>query len=381
MVYKYLLNEPHLDEKELEYVTHVLKQGWLSAGGDFTKKFEDSFAQLIGVKYALAVQSGTAALHTAMLAMGVGKGDKVVIPNYTCGACASSVLQTGAEPLIIDVDRKTFGMDATALENVLSHEKVKAVMLVHVYGFPCRDFEKIVALCKKHNVLLLEDASEAHGSTFNGKNIGTFGDMAVFSVRSEKMIGVGEGGLVLTNSKELHDKAHFYSSRAAPHRGADDPWWHKYIYTDVGMNYRLPHLLGAIGYAQVEKFPHILSRKRLVGKTYEKLFSNHSGVKLQEIAPGTEPCYWLNSILIDKDEKTIRKIGDDLISQGLEIRPAFWPLSNLEVFKPYAYGSQENGKYIFEHLIVLPSSVKMSENNAQLVHEVVTIVKDTLKKY
>jgi perosamine synthetase len=241
-----------------------------------------------------------------MLAMGVKPGDKVVIPNYTCGACATAVLQTGAHPVIIDIEPKTFGMDVNLLEEVLSTQNIKVVMVVHVYGFPCRDLDKIVALCKKYNVLLLEDTSEAHGATYNQKTVGTFGDISTFSIRSEKMIGVGEGGLVLTSNKELHDKAYFYASRAAPHRREQDPWEHKYIYTDVGMNYLLPHILGAIGLAQVEKFPIILSKKRFIGKKYRELFQNIPEISLQEIAPSTEPCYWLNCILIDKEEKKIR---------------------------------------------------------------------------
>lgn len=381
MTIKYWLNEPYLDQKEIDYATEVIKQGWLSGGGEFTTKFETAFAQVIGVQYALAVQSGTAALHTAMLALGVRPGDKVVIPNYTCGACATAVLQTGAEPVIIDCEPKTFGMDIHQLEQVLSTHKIKAVMVVHVYGFPCRDLDKIAALCTKYNALLLEDASEAHGATFNGHKVGSFGDIATFSIRSEKMIGVGEGGLVLTNSKELRDKAYFYASRAAPHRREHDPWWHKYIYTDVGMNYLLPHVLGAIGLAQVEKFDTILAKKRFVGHKYRELFSEVPGIRLQEIAPETNPCYWLNCIQLDKEEPQVREIGIELMKQGLEIRPAFWPLSDLDVFRPYAYGSQKNAIKLLQSLIVLPSSIKLAENNGQGVIEIVEIVKNTLKKF
>ena len=158
MPYKYYLNEPSLDGTEAKYALDVIEQGWLSAGGEYTAKFESAFAAMIGVKHALAVQSGTAALHTAMLAMGVEPGDKVVVPNYTCGACVSSVLQTGAEPIIIDCEPKTFGMDPAVLEKVLSTQKVKVVMVVHVYGFPARDFEKIAALCTKYGALLLSVA-------------------------------------------------------------------------------------------------------------------------------------------------------------------------------------------------------------------------------
>lgn len=316
-----------------------------------------------------------------MLAMGVKSGDKVVIPNYTCGACVTSVLQTGAEPVVIDIDPKTFGLDPQVLEEVLSTQKIKAVMVVHVYGFPVRDFDTIIELCKKYNVLLLEDSSEAHGATYKGKKIGSFGDMAVFSVRSEKMIGVGEGGLVLSNDTVLMEKAHFYASRAAPHRGNKDPWWHKYIYTDVGMNYKLPHLLGAVGLAQMEKFPMILAKKKFIAQTYRQSFQNVPGISLQEIAPDSEPCFWLNCIMLDKSEEALHKIGEDLIAQGIEIRPAFWPLSDLPAFRKYAYGLQTNALKLLRSMIVLPSSVKLAENDAQGVKEIVEIVKKTIEKY
>jgi len=381
MVTKYYLNEPWIGEKEIEYVTDVLKQGWLSAGGPYTRKFEEAFAKIIGVKHALAVQSGTAALHTALLAMGVKAGDTVVIPNYTCGACAVGVLQSGATPLIIDVDSDNFGMDPVALEQVLLRGHVKAVMVVHVYGFPVKNFDKIIALCKKYKVLLLEDASEAHGATYNGQTIGSFGDVATFSVRSEKMLGVGEGGLVVTNNSEFYERAKFFASRAAPHRSAEDPWWHKYIYTDVGMNYLLPHTLGAIGYAQTEKFVEILQRKRFVGEKYRALFANVAGVWLQEMAAGSEPCYWLNAIRIDREEKVVREIGLELIKEGLEIRPAFWPLADLNAFRTYGYGSQENGLAIFKNLIVLPSSIRLAENDGKAIEEIVEIVKKTLARF
>ena len=381
MNYKYLLNEPWIDHREATYVSEVLKQGWLSAGGMYTKKFEEAFAKLIGVEHALAVQSGTAALHTAMLAMGIQPGDKVVIPNYTCGACATSVLQAGATPVIIDVDPYNFGMDAKILEETLATQTgIKAVMVVHVYGFPCADFEKICAICKRYNVMLLEDASEAHGSTLQGRSMGSFGDVATFSIRSEKMIGVGEGGVVVTNNKEVHQKAHFFASRAAPHRGEKDPWWHKYIYTDVGMNYLLPHTLGALGLAQVEKFPEILRRKRFIGELYRKLFSDTAELRLQAITPSSEPCYWLNAILINKPEAKVREIGHLLMAQGLEIRPGFWPLGDLNAFKNYAHGSQENGLNIFRQLIVLPSSIRLAENEGKAIYEIAEIVKKALRE-
>src|SRR3989344_1279775 len=159
---KYFLNEPYLSEKEKEYVLDVLDSGWLSSQGKHTKIFEEKFAEMVGVKYALAVQSGTAALHTALLALNIGEGDKVVTPNFTCGACATSVLQTGATPVILDIEDETFCLDANILEDYIKREgRPAAVMLVHVYGFPARDLEKIIEICKREDIFLIEDCSEA----------------------------------------------------------------------------------------------------------------------------------------------------------------------------------------------------------------------------
>ncbi|MDO8656876.1 MAG: DegT/DnrJ/EryC1/StrS family aminotransferase [Nanoarchaeota archaeon] len=381
MPFKYYLNEPLLGEKEIEYTTQVIKQSWLSPGGEFNKKLEESFTKLIGVQYALGVQSGTAALHTALLAFDIKPGDKVVVPSYTCAACVTSVLQTGAIPVLIDVEPKTFGMDIHILEDVLSTQNIKAVMVVHVYGFPVQNFDKIIELCKKYKVLVLEDASEALGATINGKKAGSFGDISVFSIRSEKMIGVGEGGIVLTNNKQWRDQAYFYAARAAPFRRPEDPWWHKYIYTGVGMNYLLPHLPAAIGVAQLENFPEILQKKRFIGKKYREFLGSLPGIRFQEIAPETEPCFWLNCILLDAEEKKVREIGADLIRQGLEVRPAFWPLSDLDAFRQFSYGSQEQSLKLFRSMLVLPSSVKLAENEGKAVYEIAEIIKNTFARH
>lgn len=380
MTYKYYLNEPYITNKEKEYVLDVLESKWLSVKGKHIKIFEEKFAELIGVRYALAVQSGTAALHTALLALGIGKEDKVVIPNFTCAASATSVIQCGADPVILDVEKDTFGLDANILEDYIKKEgKPKAVMLVHVYGFPARDIEKIVDICKKEKIFLIEDCCEAHGAEYKGKKVGSFGDIAVFSVRSEKMIGVGEGGLVLTDDYGLIDKALYWASRAAPYRGKDDPYWYKYYYTGVGMNYLMPHILGAIGRAQIENFNEIFSKKKNIGEKYYSIFKSINEIKLQKKLDGASPAYWLNIILLEnKSKENVRKIGEKLIESGIEIRSAFWPLGNQRFFKKYAWGSQEVGTYLFEKGIVLPSSVYLADNNCKSIEEIFYIFQNII---
>lgn len=384
MAYKFHLNEPFLKGKEKEYLLDVMDSGWLSAKGKHTILLEQKFAEIIGTKYALAVQSGTAALHTALLALGVGNGDKVVIPNYTCGGCGTSVIQCGATPIILDVEPDTFALDANLLEELLREEKPKVVMVVHVYGFPARDIERIAQICRRNNIFLLEDCCEAHGAKLGTKTVGTFGDIAVFSIRSEKMIGVGEGGLILTDSKELMDRANYWASRAAPFRTSSDPWWKKYYYTDIGMNYLLPHLLGAVGHAQVENFPEIILRKRVVGKEYQRKLSGINGIRMQKLLENHNPSFWLNIVLLEEhDANSVRQIGEEILKNGIEIRPGFVPLGDLPPFKGMARGRQDVGRYIFEHGIVLPSSLYLADdvdNNIKEITQTLLHIMEEAKK-
>jgi len=379
MPYKYYLNEPFLEGKEEEYVLDVLRSRWLSIKGKHTRIFEEKFAEMVGLRYCFAVQSGTAALHTALLALGIKKGDKVVIPNFTCGGSASSVIQCGATPVILDVEPETFGLDYNQLEKYLETEKPKAVMIVHVYGFPARDTEKIVQLCREKEISVIEDCCEAHGAEINGKKVGTFGDIAVFSVRSEKMIGVGEGGLILSDNQKLMDNAFYWGQRAAPYRRDKDPYWFTYLYTGVGMNYAMPHLLGAIGRAQIENFSEILRRKTAVGQKYQELLSQIQGVRVQKIIESHKPVFWLNAIVLeDKTPAFTHQIGEELLEEGVEIRPGFWPLGEQPPFESSAWGKQDVGKYLFDHILVLPSSVYLENNNCKAVNEIVDILKSKL---
>ncbi len=210
---RYPLNEPDISDLEQQYALDVLNGNWLSAGGKHTAIFEGLFANYLGTANAIAVQSGTAALHLALKAVGVNNEDSVILPNYSCGASISAVAQCGAKPIVMDIELETYGLDATDLEIVVNKYKPKALQLVHVYGFPARDTLIIKEICSKNNVMLIEDASEALGAELGGKKIGTFGDIGTFSLRSEKMIGIGEGGVVVTDNDLLSDEMMKLASR------------------------------------------------------------------------------------------------------------------------------------------------------------------------
>ncbi|MCB0338620.1 MAG: aminotransferase class I/II-fold pyridoxal phosphate-dependent enzyme [Bdellovibrionales bacterium] len=323
MPFRYRINEPFITTEAATYLQEVVNDGWLSIRGPHTTEFERLFAEMVGVSHALAVCSGTAALHTALLALGVEKGDVVVIPNFTCGACATSVLFAGGVPRIVDVEPDTFGMDAKQLRAALEPGDVKAVMLVHCYGFPAKDTFEIQALCNEYGVKLLEDGSEAHGAVIGGSKIGSIGDIACFSCRSDKMVGVGEAGMIVSNNSELMERAAYFASRAAPFRKPEDDYWQAYHYTGVGHNYLLPHLSGAVGHAQMMHFDEIVGRKRTVGETYQKVLKEN-GYRTQQRKETAEPVYWLNIVLLDHlTVNQVRKVGTELMERGIEIRPAF----------------------------------------------------------
>ena len=378
---KYRLNEPFLEGQEKEYVLDALESGWLSLGGKHTLIFEEKFAKTVGVKYALAVQSGTAAIHTAIMALGLKSNDKVIVPNYTCAGSIAGIIQCGARPVILDIEPETFALDANSVKKCIKKVRPKALMIVHIYGFPAKDTEEIVQLCRNQGILIIEDCSEALGAKIAKRTVGTYGDIATYSIRSEKMIGVGEGGVVITNSKKLLDSAFYWTSRAAPHRREKDPYWETYQYTGVGMNYLLPHLLGAVARAQIENFAEILRRKKAVGMRYQKLLSGVEGIRLQRIVNNHNPCFWLNMVVLDRlATEQVHWLGNELIAEGVEIRPGFWPLGKLKPFRGMGYGQQKRGMQLFHKGIVLPSSVYLAEKNCQKVDEIVDIFLSKLKK-
>ncbi|MDD4953557.1 MAG: DegT/DnrJ/EryC1/StrS family aminotransferase [Candidatus Omnitrophica bacterium] len=379
---KYNLNEPFLEGKEEDYLLDVLRSKWLSTKGKHTRIFEEKIAARSGLKYALAVQSGTAAIHTAAMALGLKKGDKVIVPNYTCAGSIVGIVQCQAAPVLLDIEPDTFGLDAALVRKYIDRVKPAALMVVHIYGFPSRDTEEIADICRRKGIALIEDCSEALGAKINNRSVGTYGDIATYSIRSEKMIGVGEGGVVATNSRGLLDKAFYWASRAAPYRTDKDPYWKTYYYTGVGMNYLLPHLLGAVARAQIENFDRILKRKISVGRRYQELLGGMEGLRMQQLVRGHQPVFWLNIILLEQlSEEKVRRLGEDLIASGVQIRPGFWPLSDLPPFGKMRRGAQETGMRVLKKGIVLPSSVYLADDHCRKVDEVVKILATRLKNY
>jgi perosamine synthetase len=366
----YFLNIPNLSGLEKRYLLEAFNSSWLSSGGINTKIFEKKFSKLVNQKFSVAVQSGTAALHATLKGIGVRKGDKVITPIYSCVASISSILQCNAIPIAVDIELDTLGLDINLVKKAVTKHRPKVLQLVHVYGFPARDSLEIIDFCKKNGVLVVEDGSEALGAKLYDYKIGQLGDVSIFSIRSEKMIGVGEGGVICTNNSKYFQKILLYCSRSTPFRGSKDPYWKKYYSIGEGCNYLMPHLLGSLARAQVERFRTIVGKKVKVGNIYKDIFKENSYFKLtQKILKGSKPVFWLNSILfknVNKDK--VIKIGNYLRKNGIEIRSGFWPLSNLKGFKPLIF-ENGNSKKIFEQSLVLPSSWNLNKTNVQFIYK------------
>lgn len=332
---KYRLNEPTVGTLESNAIDRVIEHTWLGAHGPETREFEKEFAEYHGCKYGLAVQSGTAAIHTAVWASLYEKRKLqrpvVACTDYTCSASAAAISMAGDRVCLVDVEPDTYGMSYEALCLAHAQFEVDAVILVHVYGIPARDTMLIKEFCEDNSIILIEDACEAHGSDIGGQKIGSLGDIAVFSLRSEKIIGVGEGGVVVTNNEELMKRCIYFANRCKPD---DDDWTRKYYTDDIGYNYSLPNVLGAIGLVQLTRLPSLVKRRRRIAALYR---DSMPWLQWQENLPGSSN--WLNNARFpvlsgpgwtqETDvsiHPLVKAIGNALFAEGVEVRPGFYPM-------------------------------------------------------
>ena len=310
--------QPFLGGREKEYVNQCLDSTWISSRGEFISRFESEFARYIGAEHATTVSNGTVALHLAMAALGLGPGDEVIVPTLTYVASVNTILQTGASVVYAESRADTWNVSVPDVRSRIT-PKTKAVMVVHLYGLSC-DMDEVVALCKEHNLLLIEDCAEAFGSLYKGQHVGTFGDVATFSFFGNKTITTGEGGMVVSKNKDIHERAcHLKSQGVSKTR----EYWHD----ELAFNYRMTNICAAIGLAQLERADETIALKRQVADWYREALE---GLPLQMHAeqPGTRHSYWMCSVLLD-DPSQRQALRDHLKSKGIETRPLFAPAHNM----------------------------------------------------
>lgn len=344
---------PLLEGNELTYLTDCIKTNWISSQGKYVRKFEALFKEYHEDYEALAVSNGTVALHLALAALGIGKGDEVIVPNMTFAASINAVIYTGATPVLAEIEADTLNIDVAKIEKLITN-KTKAIMPVHLYGQAC-DMNAIVQIAKKHNLLIVEDCAEALGSTYEGRPLGVFGDAATFSFYGNKTITTGEGGMVLFKDPVVADKAAVLRDHGM---SKEKRYWHDY----VGFNYRLTNLQGAIGVAQFERLSEFVQAKRTLAKKYNAALSQYSFFQTPIEKENSTNSYWLYTFLINESAPFNRKdLVDYLNEKGVETRPVFFPLNIMPPYLEYAEGDTfDISERVSNTGMSLPSAVNLS---------------------
>jgi perosamine synthetase len=343
---------PLLNGNEIAYVTECIKTNWISSQGKFVKQFELMFSNYHENKNSLAVSNGTVALHLALEALGIGKGDEVIVPDLTFAASVNAIIYCGATPVLIDVDSLSWNLDINQLEGLVT-EKTKAIMPVHLYGLPC-DMEKIMAIAKKFKLYVIEDCAEALGSFYKNKPVGTFGDVATFSFYGNKTITTGEGGMLVFNDPLIYEHAAVLRDHGM---SKNKRYWHEV----VGYNYRLTNIQAAIGVAQFERLDEFVSAKQTNAQFYNQLFSSLNFFEIPLQDPNSVNSYWLYTCLVKENAPFKRDHLIEFLQQkGVETRPVFYPMHLMPPYSSFVKSPVINSIDISQRGISFPSSVNLS---------------------
>lgn len=358
------VNEPNLSGNEKKYLNECIETGWISYEGPFVKRFENDMAVYCNRKHAIAVSNGSAALECAIIALGIGHGDEVIIPTFTIISCAAPIIRAGARPVLVDADPNTWNMRVDEIEEKINRN-TKAIMIVHIYGITV-DIDPVLEIAKKYKLVVIEDAAEAIGQTYKGKPCGSFGDISCFSFYPNKHITTGEGGMVLTDDDKLAKRTAdarnlFFGSR-------------RYVHYELGYNYRMTNMQAAIGCAQFERIEETVAKKREIGRTYHELLGEVQGIQLP--LPETEytnNIYWVFGIVIDDtidvDAQGLMKL---LGEKGIGTRGFFWPMHEQPVFQKMGLFKDEHypvAEKLARRGFYIPSGVTLTKEQQNYVVE------------
>ena len=365
--------EPTLIGEELENVIDCIKTNWISSKGKYIEEFEKQFSSFCNAKHGIANSNGTTALHLAVAALGLGKGDEVIMPTLTMVASAVAVVYTGAKPVFVDCEADTWNMDINKIEEKIT-DKTKAIMPVHIYGHPV-DMDALFEIAKKHGLYIIEDAAEAHGAEYKGKRVGCLGDVGCFSFYANKIITTGEGGMVLTNNDELAEKMRELRDLA---HSKEKRFLHKMI----GFNYRMTNLQAAIGVAQMKNINKLIEMRRRNAKLYNSFLGKIDGINLPPEKKWAKNVYWMYAIVLEDsfglDRDTLR---EKLMQNGIETRSFFIPMHEQPIFKKMdiAKGSYPVADEVSKRGLYLPSSSSLTESQINFICETIKNIKKGVK--
>lgn len=350
------VSQPSIGDKEIAYVTDAVRSGWVSSLGPYIEDFEKRFAAFCGTRYALTASNGTTALHLALLAAGIKAGDEVIVPDLTFVATANAVAYIGARPILVDVESETLCIAPEAIEKAIT-PRTRAIIPVHLYGHPA-DMDPINDIAKRHGLIVIEDAAEAHGAEYRGRRVGGLGLCGVFSFYGNKVITTGEGGMITTDDEALfHTAKRLRDHAMSPTRR----YWHE----EIGYNYRMTNLQAALGVAQLERIDSFMAKRREIMGWYRNSLGQHPRLRLNRDAVWARNAYWMVCVEVEGMTEAKRQtLMTGLRNRGVDSRPYFYPVSDMPMYPdvdtPVAHRFSHAG-------INLPSYVDLTEQDVQFV--------------
>ena len=360
---------PYISQKDINSVNKSLKDGWISSDGPNVEKFEKKFSKYVERKYSIAVSNGTAALEIAIKALDIKKGDEVLIPNFTIISNALAVIKQHAKPVLIDCCADNWNIKVEDIEKKIN-KKTKAIIITHIYSF-ANNMNKIMKICRKKNIFVIEDAAEVLGLKYNNKKCGSFGDISTFSFYANKQITTGEGGMISVNSQKLYNKCKSL-------RNLCFGKINRFNHEDIGWNYRMTNIQASLGLSQIKNINKIVKRKMEIGKKYYlNLFENKNIKILSPKNTTAKNIYWVVGIVIKNKKFLAVDVEKKLKKFGIMTRPFFWPMHEQDIFKKmklFKKGNYPNSSYIARYGLYLPSYYKLRNNEIDYISKIVNNV-------
>ena len=363
---KIWLASPHMSDEgyEMQYVQEAFDSNWIAPLGTNVNEFEKELASKVGADHAAALTSGTGAIHLALMAAGVGEGDIVLCPTLTFSATANPIIYVNATPVFIDSDYETWNMDPNVVEAAFEKygDKIKAVLVVHLYGLSA-DMDKIMAICNKYNVPVIEDAAESLGTYYKGQHTGTFGEYGIFSFNGNKIITTSGGGMLVSNNEEKVKKVRFWSTQSR------DQARH-YQHSELGFNYRMSNVVAGIGRGQLKVLDQRVAKKKYIYEYYKRELGHLERINFMPVNEWDKPNYWLTSMTVT-GKITPLEIMEKLDANNIESRPVWKPMHLQPFFSEYDYIGGDVSQKLFENGVCLPSDTKMTDDNLQRVCKII----------
>lgn len=370
---KIWLSSPHMGGREQDFVKEAFDTNWIAPLGPNVDGFEQDLQNYADVGYAAVLTSGTAAIHLALIVLGIEEGDEVLVSSFTFSGSINPIIYQKAIPIMVDSEKDTWNMSPHYLEEAIldrikkKGEAPKAVILVHLYGMPAK-LNELLDICRKYEVKVIEDAAEALGSSYEGRKLGSFGDIGIFSFNGNKIITTSGGGALLSNNEDWVDKARFLSTQAR------DTGVH-YEHSEIGYNYRMSNIVAGVGRGQMTVIDKWINIRRAHHAFYSNLFKSKKGIEvLKEPDERFFSNFWLTTIIVNDQLSTLSREGLRLalLKENIESRPLWKPMHMQPAFKDFPYYGDHFSNYLFEKGLCLPSGSNMTDDDLIRIEEAIT---------